>query len=189
MKHRRCSHCKEKGLQSDMLLRQLKAFCDQNCFAEWAANNVSKLAKKGKQIESKRLKAKKEKLKTKGEHLREAQVAFNAFIRERDAQEPCISCGRYHTGQNHAGHYRSVGSTPELRFEEQNCHLQCSVCNNHLSGNLINYRINLIKKIGLESVEWLEGHHEPKHYTIEQIQELKAHYRKRVREMQKQNAA
>jgi len=189
VKSRRCSHCKKKGPQSDMLLRQLKAFCDQNCFAEWAAANVSKLAKKGKQIESKRLKAKKEKLKTKGEHLREAQTAFNAYIRLRDAKEPCISCGRFHTGLYQAGHYRSVGSSPELRFEESNVWKQCAPCNNHLSGNLINYRINLIKKIGLDKVEWLEGPHEPKHYTIEQIQEIKAHYRKRCREMQKQKAA
>lgn len=189
MKSRRCSHCKKKGPQEAMLLRQLKAFCNQECFAEWAAANVSKLAKKGKQIESKRLKAKKEKLKTKGVHLREAQASFNAYIRERDAQEPCISCGSYHTGQYHAGHYRSVGSSPELRFEESNVWKQCAPCNNHLSGNLIKYRINLIEKIGLEKVEWLEGPHEPKNYTIEQIQDIKAHYRKRVREMQKQKAA
>lgn len=189
MKSRRCSYCKKKGEQSAMLLRQLKAFCDNDCFANWAAANVSKLAKKGKQIESKRIKAKKEKLKTKGEHLREAQAAFNAFIRLRDAQEPCISCGKYHTGQYHAGHYRSVGSAPELRFEESNVYKQCAPCNNHLSGNLINYRANLVNKIGLAKVEWLEGKHEPKRYTIEQIQDIKAHYRKRVREMQKQNAA
>lgn len=189
MKNRRCSHCKKKGPQEEMLLRQLKAFCGTECFAEWAAANVSKLAKKGKQIESKRLKAKKEKLKTKGEHAREAQMAFNAFIRLRDESEPCISCGSYHTGQYHAGHYRSVGSSPELRFEPLNNHKQCAPCNNHLSGNLINYRINLIKKIGLENVEWLEGPHEPKRYTIEQLQEIKAHYRKCVRDMQKKNAA
>ena len=172
-----------------MLLRQLKAFCGTNCFAEWAAANVSKLAKKGRQIESKIHKAKKESLKTKGEHLREAQTAFNAYIRLRDAEEPCISCGKFHTGQYHAGHYRSVGSSPELRFEPLNNHKQCAPCNNHLSGNLIKYRINLIEKIGLEKVEWLEGPHEPKRYTIEQIKEIKVHYRKRVREMQKQKAA
>ncbi|MBJ2129081.1 recombination protein NinG [Alteromonas sp. IB21] len=189
MKSRRCSHCKKKGPQEEMLLRQLKAFCNQECFIGWAAANVSKLAKEGRKIESKRLKAKKEKLKTKGEHLREAQTAFNAYIRLRDEKEPCISCGRYHTGQNHAGHYRSVGSAPELRFEESNVWKQCAPCNNHLSGNLTNYRINLIKKIGLKKVEWLEGPHEPKRYTIEQIQEIKSHYRKLYREMLKQNAA
>lgn len=189
MKNRRCSHCRKKGSQEEMLLRQLKAFCGTNCFAEWAAANVSKLAKKGRQIESKIHKAKKESLKTKGEHLREAQTAFNAYIRLRDAEEPCISCGKFHTGQYHAGHYRSVGSSPELRFEPLNNHKQCAPCNNHLSGNLIKYRINLIEKIGLEKVEWLEGPHEPKRYTIEQIKEIKAHYRKRVREMQKQKAA
>lgn len=189
MKSRRCSHCKTKKPQEQMLLRQLKAFCNAECFAEWAADNVQQLAKKGKQIESKRLKAKKEKLKTKGEHLRDAQAAFNVFIRERDSTEPCISCGRFHDGQYHAGHYRSVGSCPELRFEELNCHKQCAPCNNHLSGNLINYRVNLIKKIGIEKVEWLEGNHSAKHYQISEIIELKTHYRKLCREMQKKKAA
>lgn len=70
MKSRRCSHCKKKGEQSQMLIRQLKAFCNADCFANWAAANVTKLAKKGKQIERKSLKEKKAKLKTRGEHLR-----------------------------------------------------------------------------------------------------------------------
>ena len=174
MKNRRCSHCKKKGLQEAMLLRQLKAFCDQNCFAEWAAANVSKLAKKGRKIESRIHRENREKVKTKGQHTQEAQAAFNAFIRLRDEKEPCISCGRFHSGQYHAGHYRSVGSAPELRFEPLNNNKQCAPCNNHMSGNLINYRINLIEKIGLDKVQWLEGPHEPKHYTIEQIKDIDA---------------
>lgn len=189
MKNRRCSHCKKKGPQEEMLLRQLKAFCGTNCFAEWAAANVSKLAKKGRQIESRINRENREKVKTKGVHLREAQASFNAYIRERDAEEPCISCGRFHTGKYDAGHYRSVGSSPELRFDEDNCHRQCVPCNQHKSGNLISYRINLVKRIGQERVDKLEGPHEPKRYTIEQIKEIKVHYRKRVREMQKQKAA
>ena len=189
MKRRTCSYCKTKKPSEQMLHRQLKAFCDADCFANWAADNVKALAKKGQKIERKRIKTKKASLKTKGDHAKEAQTAFNRFIRLRDEAQPCISCGSYHTGQYHAGHYRSVGSTPELRFEEDNCHKQCSVCNNHKSGNLINYRINLIKKIGLQRVEWLEGPHEPKHYTIEQLNEIKKHYRAKARLLEKQQAA
>lgn len=127
----------------------------------------------------------KERVKTRGEWMREAQTAFNKYIRLRDHAEPCISCQRHHKGQYHAGHYRSVGGNPELRFEELNCHKQDSVCNNHRSGNLIDYRINLIKKIGLDKVEWLEGPHEPKKYTIEDIKAIKAKYAKLSRELEK----
>jgi hypothetical protein len=126
----------------------------------------------------------KERIKSRGQWLREAQAAFNKYIRLRDAAEPCISCGRHHTGQYHAGHYRSVGSAPELRFEELNCHKQDSVCNNHLSGNLIEYRKRLLVKIGHDKLDWLEGPHEPKKYTIDEIKEIKAKYAKMAREME-----
>ena len=127
----------------------------------------------------------KEKIKKRSEYLSDAQKAFNAFIRERDKNEPCISCMRHHQGQYHAGHYRSVGACPELRFCELNVHKQCSACNNHKSGNIVEYRINLVKKIGEEQLEWLEGKHEPKKYTIEQIKEIRAKYQLKLKELKR----
>ncbi|RKS59525.1 MULTISPECIES: recombination protein NinG [Photorhabdus] len=85
----------------------------------------------------------------------QAQQAFNAFIRERDKDLPCISCGRFHKGQYQAGHYRTTKAHPELRFDEDNCHKQCSACNNYLSGNIINYKPKLIEKIGQERFDAL----------------------------------
>ena len=140
-----------------------------------------KLAKQSR-IETKK---RKDKVKTRSEWLREAQTAFNAFIRERDKDLPCISCQRYHEGQFHAGHYRTVGANPELRFNEDNCHKQCAPCNNHLSGNITNYRINLVKKIGVDGVEILEGPHEIQKLTIEQIKEIKALYKNKLKELKK----
>tara|TARA_Y100000782_G_scaffold86140_1_gene93531 strand:+ start:96 stop:662 length:567 start_codon:yes stop_codon:yes gene_type:complete len=188
MSKRQCAHCKTRKPAEQMLIRGLKAYCSQDHFIEWAAGNVSPLAKKGRTIERKRHQARKEKVKTKGQHLRDAQSEFNKYIRLRDAKEPCISCGRFHTGQYHAGHYLTVGAKPELRFEEDNCHKQCAPCNNHLSGNLVLYRVNLINKIGLERVEWLEGPHELPNWTIEQIQEIKKHYRRKWQELEKKAA-
>jgi hypothetical protein len=130
--------------------------------------------------ETRKMKAK---IKTKSQWTKEAQAAFNKYIRLRDAGQPCISCQRHHQGQMHAGHYRSIGSAPELRFEEKNNNLQCAPCNNHLSGNLIEYRKGLIAKIGIDEVEWLEGKHESKKYTIEQLKEIKAQYSKKVLEI------
>lgn len=116
--------------------------------------------------------------------MKRAQSAFNAWVRARDAGQPCISCGRFHQGQNHAGHYRPAGSNPELRFEPDNCHLQCAPCNSHLSGNLTAYRPALIAKIGLERVEWLEGPHEPKRYRKEDYQAIEAEYKAKLKELQ-----
>ena len=108
--------------------------------------------------------------------MRRCQTEFNKYIRNRDKKDPCISCGRHHTGQYHAGHYKTVGGHPALRFSEDNCHKQCSVCNNYKSGNLSEYRSNLLIKIGLERVEWLEGPHDPVKYTIEDLQEMLSKY-------------
>ncbi|KES23097.1 recombination protein NinG [Pseudomonas sp. AAC] len=133
------------------------------------------------------IKARKEKLKSRAEHLKECQAIFNQYIRLRDADKPCVSCGRPATwdGQWHASHYRSVGSTPALRFEPLNVHRACSICNSHLSGNIMGYRPELVRRIGEEAVQILEGPHEPLKLTIEDIKALKAKFRAWVRELKK----
>lgn len=111
--------------------------------------------------------------------LKEAQKEFNKWIRNRDRNEPCISCGETRSNLKYdAGHYRSVGACPELRFEEKNCHKQCSFkCNQTRTGNVVDYRIGLIKKIGLKDVEWLEGSHDPRHYSIDDLRVIRDKYR------------
>ena len=132
-------------------------------------------------------KAAKERLKTRGDYLKECQQAFNAWIRERDYAEPCISCGRHHTGQYHAGHYLTVGAHPELRYHPDNCHKQCAPCNNHLSGNIVEYRKGLLAKIGPERLEWLEGKHEPVKYAIDEIKEMTKHFRAEAKRLKLRN--
>jgi len=134
-------------------------------------------------VERREIKVRKEKLKSRAEHLKDTQIAFNAWVRVRDAELPCISCGRHHQGKYDAGHYRTVGSNPALRFEPLNCHRQCSPCNTLLSGNIVNYRIELVRRIGAELVEWLEGPHEPKKYTVEELKAMTAGYRAKTREL------
>jgi hypothetical protein len=160
--------------------RPLQKVCSLSCAIELANETKDRLERS--RIRQDRRKAK-ERLKTRADWLREAQAVFNKFIRLRDKYAPCISCGKHHNGQYHAGHYRTVGSCPELRFEELNNHKQCAPCNNHLSGNLINYRRNLIIKIGQANVDFLEEPHEPKKYTIEQIKEIKAKYSKLIKDL------
>jgi hypothetical protein len=73
---------------------------------------------------------------------------FHKFIRTRDKDQPCISCGKYTTLQ--AGHFYSAGYHPSVKFNEDNVHGQCKRCNYFLSGNLLPYKENLLKKIGQE---------------------------------------
>lgn len=174
---KKCKTCKAPA----NIKIQMNHFCDFNC----AIIHAKKLQDKAKAEKAKRERQihreRKEAVKTRSEWLRQAQTVFNQYIRLRDKDLPCISCGRFHEGQYHAGHYLTVGARPELRFNENNLAKQCSACNLHLSGNLINYRINLIKRIGLEEVEKLEGPHEPLKLTIEQIKDLIAEYKAKVK--------
>lgn len=120
---------------------------------------------------------------------RQAQTAFNAFIRARDAGEPCISCGRFHDGQYHAGHYRTVGSHPELRFNEDNCWSQCSVCNNYLSGNIIGYQPNLIARIGQSRFDSLMGPHELPKWKRDDYILIRDSYRVKLKELKREVAS
>jgi hypothetical protein len=184
LKPKKCAACKTVFSPA----RSMQKVCGPKCAADWAAKVAEQKAARAKRDERKSMREAIEKAKTRGSHLKELQTAFNAWIRARDAGHACISCGRYHKGQWHAGHYRSVGSEPSLRFEPDNVHLQCAPCNTHLSGNLIPYRVNLIKKIGLDRVEWLESAHEPKKYLIAEIVQMKAFYRAEVRRLSKEAA-
>lgn len=150
--------------------------CSPPCAIELMKQDKAKKARKEHREAKVRLRSKRDWLKL-------AQQACNAYVRKRDEGLPCISCQRYHKGQVHAGHYLSTGARPELRFELDNINLQCSACNNHLSGNIVLYRINLIKKIGLDRVEWLEGPHEPKKYTVDQLQELCTLYKAKLKQL------
>lgn len=117
----------------------------------------------------------------------EAQRHLNAWIRLRDKDEPCISCDLPATwgGQWHASHYRSIGACPELRFDERNIHKSCSACNSHKSGNIVEYRLRLIQRIGQAAVDELEGPHPPKKYTADELRAIRDDYRGRAREAKK----
>ncbi len=170
-------------------LRLGQAVCSLACALIDGPRHAPKARKALADIERKDIKVRKEKLKSRADHLKDTQQAFNAWIRARDAGQACISCGRHHEGQYHAGHYRTVGANPELRFEPLNAWKQCAPCNNHLSGNLINYRISLLQRIGEEKVAWLEGPHEAKRYTVDELKAMTAEYRAKTRELKKGEAA
>lgn len=174
---KRCAVCREKFQPRSMTHKACKPEC-----AVIHAEAIRK-AQDRKSDRERRVA-----LKTRQDWLREAQTAFNAFIRARDHDQPCISCGRFHTGSYDAGHYRSVGAQPALRFDESNVHKQCVPCNQHKGGNIIEYRIRLVEKIGRVGVEWLEMEHPPLKLDIPGIQAIKDEYQRRARDLKKEMA-
>lgn len=185
-KQPRQKKCKNPACRASFVPQRLgQAVCSPKCGLAIKDVNAEKARKALADVGRKELRAAKERVKLKGQYMREAQVAINAWVRLRDAKLPCVSCGRHHDGQYHAGHYRTVGSNPALRFEPLNIHKQCAPCNNHKSGDIVNYRIELVKRIGAEAVAWLEGPHEPKRYTIEDLKAITAEYRAKTKELKR----
>lgn len=97
-----------------------------------------------------------EDLETVQDLVKAAQLVFNKFIRLRDKDELCISCKQIPKKVN-AGHFYNANNHWNVRFDEDNVHVQCERCNSYLSGNLIEYRQNLLNKIGLERFGQLEA--------------------------------
>lgn len=103
--------------------------------------------------------------------LEKAQKVFNAYIRHRDSELPCISCGKYRTLQ--AGHYVPVRGGSYLRFNEWNVNGECEYCNGFDEFHLIVYKKRLADKIGMDAVEWLESNrHQVKKWTREELNDI-----------------
>ena len=145
--------------------RPMQSVCSPECALLVAMKKTRQEMLRKASAERQDTLAKRKAMRSMSELRQRAQKAFNAYIRERDAGEPCIACGRFHEGQWHAGHYLTTAAHPELRYDPRNCHKSCQPCNLHLSGNLVEYRKGLIRRYGIWIVEWLEGPHEPKHYS------------------------
>lgn len=181
----RCSVCRSDFVKRSMTHKA----CSPSCAETLGRKVALEKAEKAKRAEVKRdrldTRERKEKLKTKSKVEAEVQSIANACARERDRDLPCISCGTYSSPSWEGGHYISVGANKTIRFELDNIHKQCHVCNHHKGGNAIPYRINLVKKIGLARVEWLEGWHQPRHYTKDDLRGLKTYFRNKLKELKK----
>ena len=175
MRDKKCKACGN----SFTPLRQFQTTCNYKCAIDYARlkqkQNLTKQKNKAvKQLKENDIPTLK----------RLAQTLVNKYIRQRDNTLPCVSCGFTGTSRQwHAGHYMPMGSNGSIRYHDDNIHKQCSICNNHLSGNLANYRLELIKRIGLEKVEWLESQKQTKKWSLEELKEIIDSYRLKLKEM------
>lgn len=193
---RKCTVCREwfNPVRSEQYVCSYECACLHGKAANDAAKAEAQRKEKKRRLESekaerKRQDERRQAVKPLSHFIGQAQKAFNDFIRYRDRHLPCISCDRNHEGQYHAGHFRTTGANPELRFDEDNCHKQCSACNNHLSGNLIAYRPALIAKIGHARFDALMGPHELPKWKRDDYIRIRDEYREKLRAMKQQEAA
>ena len=173
MKEKKCNYCKEKFIPYNSF--------QKFCFKEECIKDHNKTER-----EKKARKVKKEfKENDKSTLIKLAQTVVNAYVRLRDKnKEKCISCNyKFEQGsrQIHCSHFRPQGNNQHLRFYTLNMWASCSICNNHLSGNLVPYRKALIEKFGIEWVENIEANHETKKYSVEYLQRLIKVFRKKIK--------
>lgn len=186
----KCKVCKTEFVKT----RPMQSVCGLECAMQTASIKAAVKRVKAEQQEKRETKAKLKKLDdTKPKLTKAAQIAFNAYIRARDYGLNCICCDKpipwddpkKTGGVVDCGHYLSTGSRSHLRFTEDNAAAQLKYCNTYLSGNAANYRIGLIKRIGLERVEALENDYTVKRWTIEELKEIAKIYREKLKTMLK----
>jgi len=197
-KPKKCSECKTVFQPDNSLMVVCGYKCALNRVIRKNKEKAARTIKQEAKVQRKAHTRAKIALKTKATWLKECQTAFNAYVRERDKGDNCISCGKSiaELKINHyivmvCGHFLSVGAHGELRFNPLNAHLQCTRCNGGAGkyGNFNNkeltvtqnYRVNLINKIGQDKVDWLEGEQQIQHLSIDDIIEIKQHFKEQLR--------
>ena len=197
---RKCAHCREWFHPA----REGQVVCSFECASAIGKKQTAKAREAAKaravkrQRESEkegrqRRRAKRESFKTKAQWDKEAQSAFNRYIRIRDEGKPCVSCGNPLIGKSNyltgsaidASHYRSRGAASHLKFNVFNVHSACTRCNRQLSGNAVEYRIRLIERIGQERVERLESDNDPRRFDIPYLQRIKSIFTRKARALEK----
>lgn len=174
----------------------LTALCSVDHALEYAQRKSSKkrqaAQRKAEREEKQKHRQDKEKVRTRGDLMKKAQSAFNAYIRARAIRfgHCCISSGRPLIedkigGGFDCGHYRSIGSAPHLRFNINNAWGQSKHDNQYKSGNMQNYRDGLIKMIGIEKVEALENNNEYRKFDCNYLLRIAKIFRRKKRNIER----
>ncbi len=192
MRRTRCPHCKAK-LDAGQRIHPACIDGYAESEAAKAKRKADKQARMAAKVERATTRARKQALKRIPDLIKEAQHAFNAFIRLRDANKRCICCDQALGfgevgGAYDCGHYRSTGSASHLRFHEDNAHAQRKACNRWGAGRAVDYRIGLVARIGLARVEALEADNHVHRWTRDELIEIRAKYVQKLKDLKKETA-
>jgi len=181
MKQPICKVCKEPF---ERKYSSIQKTCSIKCSIQDATEKRERKAgadmKRQQKVQRAAHRRRKEALRPKIWYVRQAQAAFNAYIRKRDEGSACISCQKPPKKIN-CGHYKTTKARPDIRFHPFNGNIQCEHCNTWKSGAIDLYRPNLIKKIGVENVEWLESEQPMQNLTQDDLIEIKQYYKSQLK--------
>lgn len=167
--------------------------CAQSALAEVTERRQRREAKERKAAERQErdsIKARKEAIKGVPELKREAQGAFNEFVRLRDNGGACFVCSAPLRlgglgGGFDAGHIRSRSQADHLRMDERNVHGQCKPCNAPGSTKDHEMRAAAERLLGKDVADALYADNRVIKWTRDGLREIRDTYRARVREMKR----
>ena len=183
----RCKSCRKQCEP----FNSLNAFCDADCAISYLNGNTGK--KLIEKVKRKKFREKKKEVKGLSHWSRVTQTVVNKYVRLRDRNLPCISCGKWdhelkeavRKGKWDAGHYKTVGSHPEIRFDTKNINKQCLNCNGFNAGNIPGQERGIEARYGQERLDWLNGPHKLKHYSIDDLERIRKIFSKKTRRLEK----
>ncbi len=180
-KRKRCKECSKLFVPT----RDMQPCCSFDCEILYATSskNLKNLISDGEKLREKeaRKKQRESKQNDKSFQLKETQKIVNEYVRLRDKNKPCVSCGTKKAKWD-AGHFFSQGGNSSIRFNTLNIHKQCFRCNRMLSGNLDEYKPVLLIKIGKSNFESLEAkRNDIAKYEIEYLHRIKSVFKKKIK--------
>lgn len=180
-KPKRCRVCKTSFLPRS----PMAVVCSVPCSLEHAKKVATIKRAKVQRQERAQDKAKLEKFKTLAAYKKEAQAAWNSYVRARDLGLSCASCGampgEVYGGSMDCSHYRSRGSAPHLSFHLHNAASACVKCNRFLGGNVVALRAGLVERIGEAKILAVEADQRPRHFTKEYLIRIKKIFTKKAK--------
>lgn len=147
--------------------------------------------KKVKEEKKKEDRRKKEENKSIAKLIQEARAPFQKLIRIRDLGKNCICCNKtlpHNIGNYDAGHFYSAEKNSALIFHPNNVHGQLVYCNQYLHGNENEYTMGIKNRIGEQKYNELQDYKKKHHghkWSRSDIIEIKKHYNKELREVEK----
>ena len=170
-------------------MRAMQAACSLRCAQAFVDTAKARAAATARAQDARQTRAKLEALQPKQYWLKRAEKAVNRYVRARDFKRGCISCHLPASwpGQWHASHYRSVGAASAMRFNLWNIHKACSVCNNHKSGNIAEYRPRIVALLGADRVEWIASQNSRAEYSVEYLKRMAAVFSRKAARKERAN--
>ena len=189
---RRCDGC-DKVLMKDS--KKWKKYGDNmfhsfDCAENFALTKVKQIRTKRKKQQKKDWNVRREKMLGIRHQEKLTQAVVNKYVRMRDKfyNRNCISCDNpldfdpINGGSRvDAGHYKTQKAHPEIRFNVSNINAECVSCNRHNTEHLVGMVVNIAKRYGRDRLDWLNGHHELKKYTIEDHKRMREIFNKRIK--------